>query len=320
MTANTATGQGSASVEVDASGVFVRQPNLFRNRMTADGSSGYRAEPGRYHLYVSDACPWASRAIIVRKLKALDEVISMTVLDPIRDERGWAFREGADHSADPINGFEFLRETYLTSDPDYGLRPTVPVVWDRDTGRIVSNDFHTITIDLETQFEAYTNSRLELYPRALRSQIDEINSFVFENVNDGVYKAGFARTQEAYGRAVTLLFDALDTLDRRLSTQRFLLGERLTDADIRLFTTLVRFDAVYHYHFKCNLRRLTDYPNLWGYARDLFQTPGIGVTVNFDHIKRHYYLTHAHLNPSRIVPAGPLVDWTAPHGREGADE
>ena len=304
-------------VETDARGAFVRQPNAFRHRITADGSSGYRADPGRYHLYVSLACPWAHRSIIVRKLLGLEDVVTMSVVDPIRDERGWAFRDSTDGSfgPDPVHGFNFLSEAYAATDPSFQGRWTVPAMWDRLTDKIVTNDYPMLSTDLATQFRAFASSDLDLYPVDLRGDIDSINEFVFENVNNGVYRAGFAANQGAYEEAFDALFAALDALEARLGGSRYLVGSRLTEADIRLFTTLVRFDAVYYVHFKCNLRRLVDYPNLWAYARDLYQTPGFGETVNFDHIKRHYYQTHAQLNPSRIVPKGPANDWLAPHGR-----
>ena len=303
--------------EISPAGSFVRQEYVFRDRITGDGSSGYPAEPGRYHLYVSLACPWAQRAVIVRRLKRLEDVVTVSVVDPIRDERGWAFRDGPGHSRDPVNGFRFLSEAYRATDPDYEGRWTVPVLWDRVTGRIVSNNFPDITIDLETQFEAFADTSVDLYPEPLRPQIDEVNELVYENVNNGVYRAGFATTQEAYEAAFDALFATLDRLEERLAGQRYLVGGRLTEADIRLFPTLVRFDPVYHGLFKRNLRRLVDYPNLWAYTRDLYERPGFGDTVDFDHIKRHYHMTLEKLNPSRIVPKGPAVDWHAPHGREG---
>lgn len=252
----------------------------------------------------------------MRGLLGLESVISMSVVDPIRDQRGWAFRDGLGYSHDPVNGFEYLSEAYLATDPSYVGRYTVPCIWDRTTGRLVTNNYPDITIDFETQFQAYQRPDApDLYPVALRSEIDAINKLVYEDVNNGVYKAGFAASQVAYEVAVTALFARLDWLEARLARQRFLVGTQLTEADIRLFTTLVRFDAVYFGHFKCNLRRLVDYPALWGYARDLYQRPGFGETVDFDQIKRHYYMTHEQINPSRIVPKGPLVDWNSPHGR-----
>lgn len=303
--------------ESSARGEFVRQRYTIRDRITADGSSGFPTEAGRYHLYVSLACPWAHRAIIVRRLLGLDDVISMSVVDPIRDERGWAFREGDGHTSDPVNGFAFLSEAYLRTDPEYTGRVTVPCLWDRERGRLVTNNYPDITIDLETQFTAFhATGAPELYPEPLRGEIDEVNALIYQEVNNGVYRAGFATSQEAYSEAVLALFRRLDWLEERLTGHRFLVGSRLTEADVRLYTTLARFDAVYVGHFKCNLRRLIDYPNLWGYARDLFQRPAFGETTNFDHIKRHYYMTHEWLNPSRIVPEGPIMDWRSAHGRE----
>jgi len=309
-------GSAQFPAETGADGSFVRQTYSIRDRITADGSSGFPAEAGRYHLYVSLACPWAHRAIIVRNLLGLQDVISMGVVDPVRDERGWAFREGAGHGADGVCNFQFLSEAYLRTDPSYTGRYTVPCIWDRETRRLVTNNYPDITIDLETQFTAFHQPGApDLYPAHLRAEIDAVNEVVYREVNNGVYRAGFATTQEAYEAAVGTLFARLDELEERLSARRYLVGGELTEADIRLFTTLARFDAVYVGHFKCNLRRLVDYPNLWGYARDLYQRPGIGETVNFDHIKRHYYMTHDAINPTRIVPAGPLMDWSAPHDR-----
>jgi glutathionyl-hydroquinone reductase len=239
-------------------------------------------------------------------------------VDPIRDERGWAFRDGPGHSTDPVNGFAFLSEAYLATDPGYTGRYTVPCIWDRVTRRLVTNNFPDITIDFETQFTAYHRPGAPaLYPVHLRPEIDAISELIYHDVNNGVYKAGFATTQSAYEEAFDALFARLDWLEERLARRRFLVGTQITEADIRLFTTLVRFDAVYYGHFKCNLRRLVDYPNLWTYARDLYQRPGFGETVNYDHIKRHYYMTHDQLNPTRIVPKGPAIDWLAPHDRAG---
>ena len=309
-----ATGQFPA--ETGAGGAFVRQRYSIRGRITADGSSGFPAEAGRYHLYVSLACPWAHRSVIVRRLLGLEDVISMSVVDPIRDERGWALRDGRGHAADAVCGFAFLSEAYLRTDPTYTGRYTVPCVWDRVTQRLVTNNYPDITIDLETQFTAFhAPAAPALYPERLRAEIDEVSAVVYRDVNNGVYRAGFATTQAAYDDAVHALFARLDRLEQRLASRRHLVGDQLTEADVRLFTTLARFDAVYVGHFGCNLRRLVDYPNLWGYARDLFQRPGFGDTTDVDHIKRHYYMTHDQLNPSRIVPAGPLVDWAAPHDR-----
>jgi putative glutathione S-transferase len=302
--------------ETTADGSFKRQQYRFRNRITADGSSGFKAEPGRYHLYVSLACPWAHRSIIVRTLLGLEDTISMSVVDPLRDERGWAFTEGRGHGPDPVCGFLFLSEPYLKSDPTFTGRVTVPCIWDRLTQQIVTNNYPDITIGMETQFTAFHRAGApDLYPEPLRAEIDEVNALVYEDVNNGVYRAGFATRQVKYEAAVRTLFARLDWLEARLATRRHLVGAQLTEADVRLFTTLARFDAVYVGHFKCNLRRLVDYPNLWGYARDLYQRPGFGETVDFGHIKRHYYMTHDQLNPTRIVPLGPVVDWAAPHDR-----
>jgi len=302
--------------ELDASGRLQRQSNAFTDRVTADGSSGFPAEPGRYHLYVSLACPWAHRSIITRRLLGLEDAISLSTVDPIRDERGWAFNEGY---ADPVNGFRYLSEAYLKSDPDFAGRYTVPTLWDREGGRILSNDYPDLALQLGQAFLGQAKNPIDLYPEPLRAEIDAVNAVVFDEVNNGVYKAGFATTQAIYDEAVTALFARLDWLEERLSKQRYLVGRQLTEADIRLFPTLVRFDAVYHGHFKCNLRRLIDYPNLWAYARDLYGRPGFGETVDFDQIKRHYYGTHPQINPTRIVPLGPIIDWTMPHGRETLD-
>lgn len=302
--------------EQTGEGEFKRQPDAFRGHITASGHSGYPAEAGRYHLYVSWACPWAHRTIIVRKLKKLETVIGMTVVDPLRDERGWAFREVPDHSLDPVNGFRFLREAYKATDQNYVGRVTVPVLWDTVTSRIVTNSDDDLMRMLNSEFNRFTDSPLDLYPDGLRLEIDELNTFIYENVNDGVYRAGFATSQAAYERAVRRLFAALDQLEARLARQRYLLGPEFVETDWRLFVTLVRFDAVYHGHFKCNIRRIIDYPNLFGYLKDLYQTDGIADTVNFDHIKRHYYITHDDINPTRIVPLGPEQDLAAPHGRE----
>ena len=302
--------------EQSAGGEYQRQQDLFAGWVTADGRSGYPAAKGRYHLYVSLACPWAHRTIIVRKLKALDSVIGMTVVDPLRDERGWAFRDGPGHSHDPINGFGFLSEAYLATDPNYRRRVTVPVLWDTATQRIVSNSDDDIMRMFNGEFDRFTDSRIDLYPRDLRDEIDTLNTYLYENVNDGVYRAGFATAQHAYDRAARRLFGALDVLETRLAHQRYLFGSRIVETDWRLFVTLVPFDAVYHGHFKCNIRRIADYRNLFGYLKDLYQYDGIADTVNFDHIKRHYYMTHDQINPSRIVPLGPEQDLNSFHGRE----
>jgi putative glutathione S-transferase len=297
-------------------GEFVRAAYPFQGRITADGSSGFPAEPGRYHLYISWACPWANRTAIVCDLLGLQDVISLSAVDPVRDGRGWAFRDGDGYGPDPVNGFALLREAYEATEPGYDGHISVPVLWDKQTGKIVSNNFPDITIDLDTQFTAWASPEYDLYPEHLRAQIDEVNALVYATVNNGVYRSGFATTQESYHDAVTALFATLDQLEDRLASRRYLVGDSLTEADVRLWVTLARFDAVYYSHFKCNLRRVADYPNLWAYARDLYALPAFHGTTRFDQIKRHYYMTHPHLNPSRIVPDGPLLDWHEPAGRD----
>ena len=297
-------------------GEFIRQADAFRGWVSADGRSGYPAEPNRYHLYVSWACPWAHRTIIMRTLKKLEGVIGMTVVDPVRDERGWAFREGIGHSLDPINGFRFLSEAYRATAPDFQGRVTVPVLWDTVTKRIVTNSDDDLMRIFNSEFNQFTDCTRDLYPEKLHKEIDDLNGFIYDRVNDGVYRAGFATSQPVYEQAVVRLFDALDQLDARLATRRYLFGSEFVETDWRLFVTLIRFDAVYHGHFKCNIRRIVDYPHLFGYLKDLNQTDGIADTVNFDHIKRHYYLTHHTINPTGIVPLGPIQNLTANHGRE----
>jgi putative glutathione S-transferase len=309
-------GEYAPKAPARADGSFARPVYPFQGRITADGSSGYPAEPGRYHLYVSLACPWAHRSVIVRRLLGLEEVISLSVVDPVRDGRGWAFREGPGYAPDPVNGFTLLRQAYEATEPGYEGHVSVPALWDRREGRLVSNNFPDITIDLETQFGRWAAPGVDLYPEALRPEIDAINERVYATVNNGVYRCGFATSQAAYDAAVTDLFATLDELDQRLAARRYLLGDRLTEADIRLWVTLARFDTVYAIHFKASVRRLADYQNLWPYARDLYSRPGFGDTTSFDHIKRHYYGTHLRLNPHRIVPAGPVLDWQAPHHRD----
>lgn len=297
--------------EQSPSGEFVRQQDEFRDWVRANGDGPYPAQAGRYHLYVSLACPWAHRTIIVRKLKRLEDAIGMTVVDPIRDERGWRFVQ-----PDPLNGWAFLSEAYFATDPGFRSRITVPVLWDALRRRIVSNSDDDIMRMLGSEFDAFADASLDLYPTDRRAEIDALNAIVYETVNDGVYRAGFATSQRAYERAAYRLFETLDAMEARLARSRYLFGDRPLEADWRFFVTLVRFDAVYYGHFKCNLRRIADYPNLYGYLRDLYQIDGIASTVNFDHIKRHYYYTHDDINPTRIVPIGPLQDLTAPHGRQ----
>ena len=302
--------------EQNSEGEFVRQQSRFRDQVRADGSTPFASAAGRYHLYVSLACPWAHRTLIVRHLKGLEDAVGVTVVDPVRDQRGWAFRDGPGHSRDPLNGFEFLAEAYRASDPSFDGRVTVPVLWDKQTGQVVNNESSEVIRMLNAEFDAFARrAEVDLYPEPLRAEIDAVNADVYDHVNNGVYKTGFASTQAAYERAVGPLFDALDRLDQRLSDRRWLVGDRLTEADVRLFTTLVRFDAVYVGHFKCNVRRIADYAHLSGYLRDLYQTEGFRETVDFDHIKRHYYVTHTSINPSGIVPVGPVLDLDAPHDR-----
>ena len=293
----------SALSQEGIAGAFERAPSAFRDWVQI-------TEPGRYHLYIASACPWCHRTMIVRNLKGLRDAVAMSHLDPIRDQRGWAFTGGL--YRDEIEGMRFLSEAYVRSDPGYSGNVTAPVLWDREAGRIVNNE----SSEIIRMFNASPlASGPDLYPAALRADIDEINARVYDTVNNGVYRSGFARSQNAYEHAVGALFDSLDWLEGLLSARRYLLGDELTEADWRLFPTLVRFDPVYVGHFKCNLRRIVDYPQLWGYTRELYQLPGIAETVALDEIKRHYYMTHAMINPTRIVPVGPQIDFTSPHGR-----
>jgi putative glutathione S-transferase len=293
------------AVASNAAGAFERQASVFRESVAA-------AEPGRYHLYVAAACPWCHRTMIVRGLLGLESAVGISYLDPIRDARGWAFTGG--RFVDEIEGMRFLAEAYVATDPASTAHVTAPVLWDRETRRIVNNESSEIIRMFETGAFGGTGGP-ELYPAALAEEIDAINERVYETLNDGVYRCGFARTQAAYEAAVRPLFETLDWLEGLLGSRRYLLGEERTEADWRLFPTLMRFDAVYNGHFKCNLRRLVDYPNLWGYTRELYQLPGIAATVELDEIKRHYYVTHRSINPSGIVPLGPAIDFGAPHGR-----
>ena len=302
-------------------GRFVREDAGFRNWVTADGSAGptdvggFKAEANRYHLYVSLACPWAHRTTIYRKLKGLEDMISLSVVHPFMGDKGWTFAEGAGVIADPIVNASYLYEVYVAAKPDYTGRVTVPILWDKKTNTIVSNESSEIIRMLNSAFDEAGATDVNFLPKALLAEIDTINEFVYSAVNNGVYKAGFATTEAAYTEAVVTLFDALDTLEARLADQRYLLGDTITEADWRLFTTLVRFDAVYVGHFKCNIRRIVDYPNLWGYLRDLYQVPGIAETVSIEHIKAHYYTSHANINPTRIIPVGPVLDFNEPHDR-----
>ncbi len=301
--------------EQSDTGEFVRQEDAFREWLSNDGSTPYSATAGRYHLYVSLACPWASRTVIARHLCGLDQAIGLTVVDPIRDERGWAFRDGPGYSTDPINGFKFLKEAYIATDRDFEGRATVPVLWDKERGRIVNNSEDDICRMFNDAFSGREVSAVDLFPADLAEEQDKLSKHIYEKINNGVYRAGFATRQARYERACREVFVALDEMEARLVKSRYLLGDRIVESDWRLFCTLVRFDAVYHLHFKCNLRRIVDYPNLQGYLMDLYQQPGIAASVNFDHIKRHYYMTHDAINPTRIVPIGPLLDLSQPHDR-----
>jgi putative glutathione S-transferase len=302
-------------------GRFERNPAHFRHWITADGSpgptgdGGFKAEPGRYHLYVSLACPWASRALIFRAIKRLDDVIGLSIVSPLMREGGWNFdtREGS--TGDPVFGAATLAAIYLKAEPRYTGRVSVPVLWDKARQTIVNNESSDIIRMLNAAFDAFTEAKTDYYPPALRGAIDAINELVYPNINNGVYRCGFATTQEAYEEAFLSLFAALDKVEDILSRQRYLTGATLTEADWRLFTTLVRFDAVYYSHFKCNLRRIRDYPNLSNYMRDLYQEPRVAETVSIDHIKKHYYTSQRKVNPTGIVPLGPLLDFIAPHDR-----
>ena len=302
-------------------GRFVRAESSFRRWVTPGGrpgptgEGGFAAERGRYHLYVSLACPWAHRTLILRRLKKLEDMISVAVVSPLMGDAGWTFDESEGSTGDPFNGANTLADIYRLADPRFTGRVTAPVLWDKARRTIVNNESSEIIRMLNSVFDAFTDVTVDLYPAALRAEIDAVNAFVYRTINNGVYRAGFATTQAAYDEAFLELFAALDAIDLRLAAQRYLVGAQVTEADVRLFTTLVRFDAVYVGHFKCNLRRIADYPNLSNYLRDLFQTPAFGETVNLDHIKRHYYGSHRQINATGIVPLGPALDFCAPHDR-----
>ena len=311
--------------EQTKSGEFRRQEDAFRQWVSNDGSTPYPAATGRYHLYVSLACPWASRTVIFLKLKRLEEAIGITIVDPIRDKNDWAFRDptgkippGAPfESTDLINGFHFLSEAYKETDPNYSARVTVPVLWDKHRKKIVNNSEDDICCMFNDAFNEFAKDKdADFFPKEIEAEHAKLCSFLHDNVNNGVYRAGFATRQRPYEVACRKLFEALDQLEERLSKSRFLFANRIVESDWRFFCTLVRFDVVYYGHFKCNLRRIIDYPNLQGYLMDLYQQPGIGETVNFDHIKRHYYMTHTEINPTRIVPLGPVLDLGQPHNRQ----
>lgn len=294
-------------------GSFQRQESQFRRWVSADAGAEFPPVAGRYHLYVARACPWAHRTIIARRLMGLEDAIGISFVDPIRDERGWAFTGG--RYVDDVSGFTFLSEAYIATDPAYEARVTVPVLWDKESGVIVSNESADILRMLGTVFTPLAEHPVELYPEPLRDDIEALNDRIYENVNNAVYKAGFSRRQEVYEREVYALFALLDELDERLVQRRFLFGAEPVETDWRLFTTLVRFDAVYQIHFKCSLRKLIEYDHLWPYARDLYQWPGVADTVDFDEIRRHYYLTHPMINPSGLVAVRPAVGFDAPPGR-----
>jgi len=306
----------------ESKGHFKRAASQFRNWVTADGSAGpsgregFKAEAGRYHLYVSYACPWAHRTLIFRKLKKLEDLISVSVVDYLMLENGWEFKQRDGATGDTLYGLDYLYQVYLKADPHYSGRVTVPVLWDKQQQTIVSNESSEIIRMFNSAFDGLTGSAADYYPAELRGDIDALNAIVYDTVNNGVYKAGFATTQEAYEEAVARLFETLGILEKRLAGSRYLFGDRLTEADWRLFTTLLRFDPVYVGHFKCNIRRIADYPNLSGYLRDLYQHPGVAETCNLLHIKNHYYRSHLTINPTGIVPVGPTIDLDAPHGRE----
>jgi putative glutathione S-transferase len=304
-------------------GAFKRRAAQFRNWLTADGSAGpsgkggFKAEPGRYHLYVSHACPWAHRTLIFRELKGLTDLISVSVVHPDMLDKGWSF-ETDDHGAtgDDLYGLDYAHQVYTKADPAYSGRVTVPILWDKQQETIVSNESSEIIRMFNSAFNEITGNCDDYWPEAMRNEIEEINARIYSDVNNGVYKSGFATSQEAYDAAVHPLFDTLDWLEDRLARNRYLMGDRVTEADWRLFTTLIRFDPVYHLHFKCNKRRLIDYPNLWAYTRELYQWPGVAQTVNMNHIVRHYHYSHDSINPHRIIPVNPTLDYLEPHGRD----
>ena len=303
-------------------GKFVRAESSFRSWVTTDGSpgptggGGFTPDSGRYHLYVSYACPWAHRTLIFRALKGLEEHISVSVVHPDMLEDGWSLDDSfPEATGDTLFGLDYLRDVYVRAKPDATTRVTVPVLWDKERETIVSNESSEIIRMFNSTFDDLTGDRLDYYPEALRPEIDAINARIYSTVNNGVYKSGFARSQSAYDAAVAELFDTLDWIEGRLERQRYLVGDVLTEADWRLLPTLLRFDLVYHLHFKCNRRRVIDYPNLWGYTRELYQVPGIAEITNFEHVVRHYHYSHNSINPHRIIPINPLIDWNEPHGR-----
>lgn len=297
-------------------GKFERQASQFRSTISTEQGAEFPVESGRYHLYVSLACPWAHRALIFRKLKGLESHIDVSVVSPDMLDKGWEFDEYPGATGDKLYGFDYAHQLYTKVKPDITSRVTVPILWDKKTQSIVNNESAEIIRIFNTSFNELTRNDDDYYPEALREEIDAINDMVYHNINNGVYKSGFATSQDAYEEAVEALFNALDTIEERLGKQRYLVGSTLTEADWRLFTTLIRFDPVYHGHFKCNIKQIADYPNLFGYMKELYQHPGIAQTVNFDHIKRHYYYSHTMINPTQVVPVGPQQDLMSPHGRD----
>lgn len=303
------------SYQSDRSGNFQRNPTTFRDRITADGSSGFKAEANRYHLYVSYACPWAHRTLIVRKLKGLEDVISLSVVHPFMGDEGWTFSDFANTIPDSINHAKYLREVYAHADSSYTGRVTVPILWDKQTNTIVNNESREIIEMFDREFAALATKKISLYPEQLKDQINQTIDAIYNPINNGVYRAGFATSQEAYNEAVIELFENLDHWNHILGEQRFLCGNSFTAADVCMFTTLLRFDLVYYVHFKCNLRHIWEYENLWNYLKEIYQHSEIKETCKLDHIKRHYYQSHPHINPSGIVPLGPIIDFDAPHNR-----
>ncbi len=296
-------------------GRFVRRESQFRDWITADGSSGFKAEPDRYHLYISLACPWAHRTLIFRKLKKLEDIISLSIVDPLMQENGWEFTDYPGSIRDTVNGSHYLHEIYTAAKADYTGRVTVPVLWDKENKTIVNNESSEIIRMFNSEFNEFGDSSLDPYPFELKDEIDQINSIVYDNINNGVYKCGFATSQQAYEEAFNNLFHTLDKIENSLAERRYLVGDKMTEADWRLFTTLLRFDPVYYTHFKCNLRRVEEYPNLSNYLRELYQFPGLEETVNLKHIKEHYFKSHKSINPTGIVPSGPELDLSTPHNR-----
>jgi putative glutathione S-transferase len=301
--------------QADPKGRFLRNPTTFRHWITADGSSGFKAETNRYHLYVSYACPWAHRTLIMRQLKGLEEVISLSIVDPLMADEGWEFSEFPSSIPDTVNGANYLREIYAKAEPKYTGRVTVPVLWDKQKNIIVSNESREIIRMFDWEFESLARHQVNFCPRELKEEVDKTIDAIYQPINNGVYRSGFATSQEAYEEAVTELFETLNYWEKVLEKQRYLCGNALTEADFCMFTTLLRFDPVYYVHFKCNIRHIWDYPNLWNYLKELYQYPGVKETCNLEHIKRHYYMSHPHINPSGIIPKGPIINLDEPHNR-----